>query len=58
MNYFNIDFDTIASKDGLKNKKEFFSFRLSAKQFGLNPGPYVIYPGKMCIRDRYSLIHN
>ena len=45
MNYFNIDFDTIASKDGLKNKKEFFSFRLSAKQFGLNPGPYVIYPG-------------
>ena len=45
MNYFNVDFDTIASKDGLKNKKEFFSFRLSAKQFGLNPGPYVIYPG-------------
>lgn len=44
MNYFNIDYDTITSKDGLINTKSFFRFKLSAKQYDLNPGPYVIYP--------------
>lgn len=44
MNYFNIDFDTIASKDGLKNKKEFSASDWSAKQFGLNPVRMLFIP--------------
>lgn len=44
MNYYNIDYDTITSHNGLIDTKSFFRFKLSAQQYDLNPGPYVIYP--------------